>query len=580
MTFKYKMRTILLAGSFIALTGCSLATEGQSERTAMATSQDVSRYQADAVSPLPPASDAAVTVNEGLWMGSQSHQSQHGLPLPYGVEEGAGITIRQSQPLNLQQIAAAITSYSGIPVTLAPDLTAKGSAESRATPDTATSGNLSATLTSLGVNADSTVAGNTSNIVDGNYVSSLANNSVMPINYSGPLSRLMDQIAGNFDDAWSYNGSAITISKNVVAVYTVHALASSIDLSTTLSTTAINESSSSGGGGGSSTSNGATGTSDQDAKSKISIQIWSDIQAGLKNIVGSNGSVAALPSTGTVTITAPPSVAAQVEGFMNEENKRLSNEVAVTVEVLNIQLQNADNFQFNLQAALGTGTSGTPLTFGNGAAGSTSGAGNLAFSIAKGPLAGTAGAVSALSTLGRVSVVTTGTVTTESGVPAPLQVTNTRGYLASVSTQSIPDGTTNTSQTTLTPGTVTTGFNLDVLPLVNYNTRSVLLQYSINIASLNGASNGFDTFSSNGQTIELPNVNERNFIQQADIPNGNTLVLTGYGQTSDTANKTGTGVPDFDLLGGGQTGTHEQDGIVILITPVVLNTGSPLITKD
>lgn len=81
---------------------------------------------------------------------------------------------------------------------------------------------------------------------------------------------------------------------------------------------------------------------------------------------------------------------------------------------------------------------------------------------------GSGALIEALSRRGRVSVRQTSSVVTMNGIPAPLQVANTRGYLASVSTS---DGTqsgggtgSNVTRTTLVPGQVTTGFQMTLLP--------------------------------------------------------------------------------------------------------------------
>jgi type II secretory pathway component GspD/PulD (secretin) len=119
---------------------------------------------------------------------------------------------------------------------------------------------------------------------------------------------------------------------------------------------------------------------------------------------------------------------------------------------------------------------------------------------------------------------------------------------------------------------------MSLLPRIDPDGEGLLMQFAINLSDLQGAQNGFDTFSTNGSTIQLPNINSRNFVQQAEVPNGSTLVLTGFEQVNDNADRKGTGDPSFMGLGGSQVGTRGRTAIVILMTPTVVT--SRLISNE
>ena len=127
--------------------------------------------------------------------------------------------------------------------------------------------------------------------------------------------------------------------------------------------------------------------------------------------------------------------------------------------------------------------------------------------------------------------------------------------------------------TSLTPSTVRTGFQLNMTPHVN-NNGTVLLSYALDMSELNGAVNGFDTFTSGGQTAQLKNVNSRNFVQEATIPFGSTLVLSGIELSSVTSSRTGTLSPNTPILGGGYSDEAKRQVIVVAITPQVIDLGS------
>ena len=88
-----------------------------------------------------------------------------------------------------------------------------------------------------------------------------------------------------------------------------------------------------------------------------------------------------------------------------------------------------------------------------------------------------------------------------------------------------------------------------------------------------GREDGFDTFTVNGSTVQLPNVNQRNFVQQSIVPNRSTLVLAGFETARSTSSQQGVGDPRNWLLSGGRTSKNRREVVVILITPTLLDVG-------
>src|SRR4029077_10929634 len=110
-------------------------------------------------------------------------------------------------------------------------------------------------------------------------------------------------------------------------------------------------------------------------------------------------------------------------------------------------------------------------------------------------------------------------------------------YLAQVATTAVPNAGTSTS---LTPGTVVTGFNITTVPRVLSQGR-VMLQFSLGMSDLVK----IDSASSGDNTIQIPEVNTRTFLQEVALNSGSTLVISGFDQHRTDVARTGTGTPEF-----------------------------------
>ncbi|HEY8027001.1 MAG TPA: PilN family type IVB pilus formation outer membrane protein, partial [Burkholderiaceae bacterium] len=172
--------------------------------------------------------------------------------------------------------------------------------------------------------------------------------------------------------------------------------------------------------------------------------------------------------------------------------------------------------------------------------------------------------INALSQQGKVREETSASVVTLNNQPVPVQVATQTSYLAS--SQTTLTNTVGVS-TTLTPGVVTTGFNMSILPHV-LNNGSLLLQFTADISALEK----LDTVPSGTGSIQVPTVDTRNFMQRVSMKSNETLIISGFEQTDDQLTKNGVGTPSNYLFGGGLNGTHAKQVIVILITPTTSGT--------
>ncbi|CAK8742746.1 Outer membrane lipoprotein BfpB [Sodalis praecaptivus] len=251
----------------------------------------------------------------------------------------------------------------------------------------------------------------------------------------------------------------------------------------------------------------------------------------------------------------------RVEDYIDSLNKKLRNQVTISVTVYSLKLNNNSEWNYSLSSLFSalkgrfSGTLGVDsLTSGNNQAMSGVMNSNTKFLL------------DILDSQGKVSVADSATVTTMSGQPVPLQVANARGYVSQITT-TVSDNVTSTSATT---SAVNTGFSLDILPKV-LNDGKVLVQYGVNISSLVGAQNGFDNVKIGENNIQLPNINQHAFIQESLMKNDETLVLAGYQKSDTESGDSGKGNPNFKILGGSRDAIMNKQLIIICLTPTIIN---------
>lgn len=587
--------------SISVLGGCSLGVTADAERMIQSNRNDANDLVRTSSSPLPKKEVGPVVISNDVWLGDSAKALANGDPLPRSVER-EGVTLISSYPMGIVDIAQLISRTTGIAVELDRDifeeLSASGdsggqqaSIASSADSTNGVLGSASAEGGESSANAfnHTDVSDTISNANNGynpnsgmsdqefiDFISGAGNVStatrasnrepstfetsqvVMEVSHIGKLSDFLDNVSLRFRIGWKYEDRKITFYKNLTNTYLVKVLPSTNSASIQI--------------GGESDS--GVGASSQASSSEYEIDLWSEISEALSTIVGDAGTFTASRSTGTVSVTAPPSVMKRVESYIQEQNQRFSQQVALNVQVFNVGLNDSDDISSNVSLDW-VGGSLVDAGFDAVSSGGAGGAG-LAWSILR-PVKGfdnITGIVQALSTKGDVSVVTTANATTLNNVPTPIQVGNTRGYVASVESTTDADGNVSTSMET---ASITTGFNMQLIPRVMGN-GIVALQYNISTSELIGPEDGFEVFSNGDSTVQLPNMNNRAFTQQVMIPNGNTLVLAGFEQTKSSVNSSGTGFADNWLMGGSKSGSMRREVMVIMITPVLMDT-SALIEK-
>jgi type IVB pilus formation R64 PilN family outer membrane protein len=379
-----------------------------------------------------------------------------------------------------------------------------------------------------------------------------------------PLEGLLDVVTARLGLSWKVEDHTITIFHVESRTFAIHAIPSVTDIQSIVQSGTTTASGVSGGGaGGVSGNSGSSQTTSVSSKTSMS----DDLDKMLRSMLTPNlGRMAMSPSTGTVAITDTPETLRRIERYLEEENAHLTKNVLLNVKVLAVTLSNKDSFgiDWNLVYKTASGKFGATL---NNAFHASADAVSGSINILK-PATGTGGVfagtdllIQALSQQGSVSNITSSSTTTMNLQPSPVQVGQQTSYLQSVTTTATAQVGTST---TLTPGTITTGFNMNLLPYV-MNNKQVLLQYSINLSALRR----IRQVKSGDNMIEIPEVDNRIFSQKVRLKSGETLVLSGFEQSMGIGSASGVGSAWNPVLGGEMNSERRRDVIVILINPVV-----------
>ena len=515
---------ILCSVVLATATGCA---KRESAKVAASVDQDfINAYDAFEMAKNPRAKVASgdtVSMSEGVWLGNKSMVLEHRNNLPSKFETDTGVTILLNEPVSLQVLANDIYSITGIPVK-----------------------------------------------IDG-QVSSDKLKKLVNVAYTGKLSGLLSQVATDLDLLWYYDKNSIIFYETETKTFTLYALGTEVAYQTSVSTDNSNE-----------------------VSLESTLKEWDEVENAIESIIGKadNADFTVSRSLGTITVTASPSILARVGEYIERQNKRLSQLITIDVKVLQVTISNDSAFGLNLAAAINS-TSGLNIVANpkNNLASTEASSMNIAVlsnavsaltgathmegsslvegaytqdQIMNGSLSGAAGSnalIEALAKQGKVSLVTNVGVTTRSNRVAPVSNTRTTGYIKRFESRNF----TTVESSTVDQDDLETGFTMQLLPNVLENGK-ILLLFRMSVRELLRMS----TQTIGEVTLQLPEVEERSFMQEVIMESGQMLVVSGFEKQKGSDTRYGLGDPDFMALSGSRETSASREVLVVILTPQVL----------
>ena len=534
---------LFIVGILGVTVACSVSPE-MDESMARQTENALDLKQKAAI-PGTPIPDDVVRVKNDIWLGDTSTIEFEGEPIPDYLETKDGITLISNRPITLYEIGSMINKITSLSVRYAPELEA---------------------------NAISEADGNPPSMED--IGAQWTTSSKMILNYKGPLSGLLDEVTNRFGIWWKYEKNEVYFYKFVTKTFVLYSLPTTPTMSVSV-----------GGEGGS--------ASISQSSSVDGLDLWGNIESSIKSMVVSEANLVTDKANGTLTLTSTPSDIRRVAKYINEQNKRVSKQIAISVKVIQVNISNTDKYGLDLNATFNGRGDFQPVDFKNTVPGMDDAFTSLTMGITASRWSVDA-AIHALSQEGQTNLVTSGTVTTMNNKPAPIQVVKTQNYISEITKTS--SGDSDSYDISVETEEIETGFTMSVLPRIldhgrilmffNLTLSDLLALESVSITSGGGSSDDSsggegdesdsESSSSSGDSeyIQNPVIETRGFTQEVAMKSGETLILAGYERVEDITDKKGLGAAKNNLLGGSSSAEKDRTILVIMLTPVVLE--SPL----
>lgn len=464
----------------------------------------------------------------------------------------------------LAVLATRLTKITGIPVRVRSDVyasTLNNSARATTTPSAAlptgvpTTAGMPASGSALPSSAGLANPG-AGAVVSANAVASMEAMSVngVAMRWNGRLRDFLEHLTNALSLSWEYRDGAVVIMRNITQTHAVAGMvgAQSFDTSTGGTT--------SGTAGQTGATNGLQSSGTFTTKGQL--DAFSSIVTTITAMVGT-GTVVPNTQTGTVVVTAPKEVQAQVRDYLDEQNKLLRRMVNVTMDIYSITETDADNQGINWNLVFQAMNRDFNIQVGSPASLTPASAGNLTYTVLNGQGMNSTAIFNALAQTGKSVQHKPVSLTTMNGVLKVQSNTATQGYVS----ETIP-GLASASGAAGAPGlktaTVTTGDIYSVLPILQPD-NSILLKYAFKFSSLLSLANFTSGTGSLQQTVQVPQTDSVSDGTDVRLMPGEAIMITGLTRSlnATNSNRVADGAPM--LLGGSTTASVSKQHFVVLL---------------
>ncbi|WP_166740821.1 hypothetical protein [Pseudomonas syringae group genomosp. 3] len=565
----------------LALSGCGALTERDGIRSASA---DGNQKVQDSLARLREEDllrGAAVREFDGVWLGVKTIKVSRDAELPAVFSQPIRFSFPDKPTINV--FADRISKITNLSVRVSPDAlvpiqvftaqrmgSAGGGLAMQPTPSVPMSVPLSGTLgQSVPSLASMTGMGS------GGYTAVPQGDAVARsffIDQAGPagatLSELLDQKTAEYGVGWDFKDGIIQISRLVTRTYQIATIIDINDVTSTIAKTSTTGGSDSGGDSVAKEAGKVSSNSDVSAKMTAGVDVVKNLKIAIQGALTPNSiGKFSVSDSGVVTVTDTREVQEQVEELINAENRSVSRQVRMRMQIVDLTATTNNDLGVNWAWLINEATSrwNVNLFSPAGLPGASTDFGQIGV-IRNGNNSTTSAFLQALATVGKVNVRKDETYPMMNN--RPLSIANTENFIypaRSSSASSNGIGNSTTVVPGVEPGQLTTGTFLNMRSSIQPN-GSVIVQFSMD-ASMRGVTN---TYVNNGVTLQYPQSTANQYQIYTTIVKGETAVLAGVQNIQQQATDKSLDGQLTPLLGGGVASSSTQRAVLILLTPQVV----------
>lgn len=507
------IRTAIAASSLLVVAGCAVT-----QTDINAAYDAANKTGIDALNGVP-GSMSLVEDVPSAFLGDRMVPVAYEATLPAVFRE-KHVTMPANMDIN--QIASLISTATGYPVHLSPDVFVP---RSSLVPRESASADGKATASSQGSGAKS------------------YEKPVYTQPFNGTAGAYMRAMTDDLGLDWSFDGSTINVSRFVTRIFQIAAIPGKVKIKSVMSkgmdTTTGNQSNGTGGSTGDTGSFSAQTSTGRDGEFD---QIQS-IKDALDKLRSPMGRVNVNPQSRLVMVYDTREAADRMGKMLAGENAVSTRQVAIRIRTLQIALNRGSQAGANADvvfSAIEGGLAKYAISFTSPTS-LSSGGGSVGLSVLRPntPFSGTNAVINALNQYGRTVQDNTQTKLTLNGLPVSVASFQSDDYLRSTTSSAGSLTATSGGVPGLTPGTVTTGDFVNILPSVNDHNQ-IILAYWSDSSKLNGPFTSATVGS--GQTqqqIQLAHTIGQKDDQTVALSDGQTVVL--YGEMTDHSDSTTNG---------------------------------------
>lgn len=499
--------------------------------------------------------EGSITHINGNYLGDTPIEMPYAAKLPATFFELITIKSKGSSFGSINQAAKNIGLATGIPVRVSDDIDGNSGAPS---PSKTTA------PPAASINLNQAIPGSSAFVGASNLS---PNAGKVRLDWQGSLLAYVKHVANSGGVEWEYRDGSIYFYRLVTKTFTVFNVSpGEHDVSDVMAKGGLAKTGSVGG-------ETAVASGDFTSKSSVGMKgtfsVWKLLKPAIESAISAEGRFAINEASGTVTVTDNKDAVARIEKIIERENAILGRQVAIDVRVIRVQSNNSTQAGINLNAVYSlfnnAGSVINSTTMVSGATQTTATSGSMTFAVSD-PISRfdkTAIAIAGLNSFGTIISDTTSSVSTTNRVPAMTGSYDTAGYLAQTTPAAGGALGGGSGVPGLTPGSVTTGSFLRVLPTVRDN-NTVLLNMSVDISDLLSLGSASTGTGATLQQIQWANTGGTKTTSNLLLNQGESMVMVAVG--GDGGNSTASN----GVGGASAIGTRKQSIFVIVVTPRIM----------